>query len=134
MEGGGAEQAPEAAAEVKNPRCFMDVTIGGEMEGRIVVELYASVVPRTAENFRALCTGEKGIGTSSGKPLHFKVRTDRLDRREAYLCALRDLCPLLLFILGFVFLITILVFGAFAFLDLEIQSVRLPQSVINVPL
>ncbi|PWZ19120.1 Peptidyl-prolyl cis-trans isomerase CYP40 [Zea mays] len=72
MEGRGAEQAPEAAAEVKNPRCFMDVTIGGEMEGRIVVELYASVVPRTAENFRALCTGEKGIGAASGKPLHFK--------------------------------------------------------------
>jgi peptidyl-prolyl isomerase D len=78
MEGGGAEPAPAAAAaaEVKNPRCFMDVTIGGEMEGRIVIELYASVVPRTAENFRALCTGEKGVGAATGKPLHFKVRTD----------------------------------------------------------
>ncbi|RCV20693.1 hypothetical protein SETIT_4G077100v2 [Setaria italica] len=74
MEGGGAEPAPvaAAAAEVKNPRCFMDITIGGEMEGRIVIELYASVVPRTAENFRALCTGEKGVGAASGKPLHFK--------------------------------------------------------------
>jgi len=129
MEGGGAEQAPEAAAEVKNPRCFMDVTIGGEMEGRIVVELYASVAPRTAENFRALCTGEKGIGAASGKPLHFKVRTDRLDRRDDFISApLRDLCPLLLFVLRFVFLIAITIFGAFAFLDLEIQS------VINVPL
>lgn len=129
MEGGVAEQAPEAVAEVKNPRCFMDVTIGGEMEGRIVIELYASVVPRTAENFRALCTGEKGIGAASGKPLHFKVRTDRLDRREGLTSApLRDLCPLLLFVLGFVFLITTLIFGDFAFLDLEIPS------VINVPL
>lgn len=74
MEGGGegAAPPPAAAAEVKNPRCFMDITIGGEMEGRIVIELYASVVPRTAENFRALCTGEKGVG-ASGKPLHYKV-------------------------------------------------------------
>lgn len=99
MEGGGAEAAPAAAAVVKNPRCFMDVTIGGEMEGRIVVELYASVVPRTAENFRALCTGEKGIGAASGKPLHFKVGTDRLDRCGGFTSApLRDLG--LLFVLG----------------------------------
>ncbi|KAG6502028.1 hypothetical protein ZIOFF_041915 [Zingiber officinale] len=62
-----------ATAEGKrNPRCYMDVSIGGEMEGRIVVELFADVVPRTAENFRALCTGERGIGPNTGVPLHFK--------------------------------------------------------------
>lgn len=58
--------------EMTNPRCFLDISIGGELEGRIVVELYKDVVPKTAENFRALCTGEKGIGPNTGVPLHFK--------------------------------------------------------------
>merc|ERR1712083_74282 len=48
-----------------------DMTIGGAAAGRIVMELKADVAPKTAENFRALCTGEKGTG-KSGKPLHFK--------------------------------------------------------------
>ncbi|XP_022858391.1 peptidyl-prolyl cis-trans isomerase CYP40-like [Olea europaea var. sylvestris] len=54
------------------PKCFLDITIGGELEGRIVVELYNDVVPKTAENFRALCTGERGIGPNTGVPLHYK--------------------------------------------------------------
>ena len=54
-----------------NPMVFFDVTIGGKPAGRIVMELYADKTPKTAENFRALCTGEKGKG-QSGKPLHYK--------------------------------------------------------------
>merc|ERR1712013_383397 len=54
-----------------NPSVYFDMKIGGEDQGRIVMELRADVVPKTAENFRCLCTGEKGTG-KSGKPLHFK--------------------------------------------------------------
>jgi peptidylprolyl isomerase len=49
---------------------YFDITIGGQEAGRLVFELFNDVVPKTAENFRALCTGEKGRG-SSGKQLTF---------------------------------------------------------------
>jgi peptidylprolyl isomerase len=58
-------------ASAGKPQVFFDMTIGGQPAGRIVMELRADVVPKTAENFRCLCTGEKGVG-KSGKPLHFK--------------------------------------------------------------
>lgn len=54
-----------------NPRVYFDITIGEKSAGRITFELFADSVPKTAENFRALCTGEKGEG-KSGKPLHYK--------------------------------------------------------------
>lgn len=43
-------------------KCFFDVEVGGELVGRIVMGLFGDVVPKTAENFRALCTGDKGYG------------------------------------------------------------------------
>ena len=54
-----------------NTKVFFDMSIGGQPTGRIVMELFSDDVPKTAENFRALCTGEKGMG-KRGKPLHFK--------------------------------------------------------------
>ena len=55
----------------KCPKVFFDVSVDNQPIGRMVFRLRSDVVPKTAENFRALCTGEKGVG-KSGKPLHFK--------------------------------------------------------------
>lgn len=68
--------APAAVEAPKHdgplPKAYFDMTIGDEPAGRIVFELFSDSVPRTAENFRALCTGEKGDSAVSGKPLHYK--------------------------------------------------------------
>lgn len=58
--------------KVVRPRCFFDVEVGELNVGRIIFELYADLCPITVENFRALCTGEKGLGKTTGKPLHYK--------------------------------------------------------------
>ena len=52
-----------------NPVVFMDITIGGAPAGRIRMELFKSQVPRTAENFRQLCTGEH---RRNGAPVGYK--------------------------------------------------------------
>ena len=44
------------------PRVFFDITIDGKPSGRITMDLFDDVAPKTAENFRALCTHEKGFG------------------------------------------------------------------------
>ena len=73
--GGGGAKGPEVslsdASSPDNPVVYFDIALGGESEGRIEMELFAKTCPKTVENFRCLCTGEKGRGRS-GKPLHYK--------------------------------------------------------------
>ena len=66
---GDTEGEPPSKKMKQNPRVFMKIKIGSEMAGRIVMELRADVVPMTVENFRCLCTGEKGFGYK-GCPFH----------------------------------------------------------------
>ncbi|KAK6782530.1 hypothetical protein RDI58_020326 [Solanum bulbocastanum] len=79
----------------KKPQVFLDVSIDGDPVERMAFELFTDVAPKTAENFRALCTGylkkflcwgigwlllavgsrchgEKGVSSKTGKPLHYK--------------------------------------------------------------
>ena len=72
------------ATNPSNPTVFFEIAIDGVPAGRVTFELFANVVPKTAENFRALCTGEKGTGRS-GMALHYEKskfhRVVSLDRR-----------------------------------------------------
>lgn len=73
--GSKIKQVPlEEATDPANPRVYFEISVNGESKGRIVMELFAKVAPKTVENFRCLCTGEKGMG-ASGKLLHYKGST-----------------------------------------------------------
>lgn len=70
---GGKEQLSidKASAAPENTTVFFDITIGGEAQERVEFQLFNGSCPKTADNFRCLCTGEKGKG-KSGKDLTFK--------------------------------------------------------------
>ena len=56
---------PEKVEAPVRPVVYFDVEVDGEGSlGRIVIELFSDIVPKTVENFRCLCTGEKGVGPS----------------------------------------------------------------------
>ena len=67
--------ANDAKAMSPLPRVFLDLALGREPIGRVTIELRADVVPKTCENFRALCTGERGRSARTGTPLTYKGST-----------------------------------------------------------
>ncbi|KAG8768012.1 hypothetical protein FRC20_011878 [Serendipita sp. 405] len=56
----------------RRPRVFMDIAVDGSPVGRVIFQLFADIVPKTSENFRALCTGERGKSLTSGQTLYYK--------------------------------------------------------------
>lgn len=67
-----AQAQPADCDQTPTSKIFFDIAISGKDEGRIEMELWGKTVPKTAENFRAISTGEKGKG-KAGKDLHFKA-------------------------------------------------------------
>ncbi|KAJ2823864.1 hypothetical protein GGI24_003563 [Coemansia furcata] len=57
----------DVAAKADNPRVFLEFAVDGRPSGKVELELRRDVVPRTVENFRQLCTGEKGFGYKNSK-------------------------------------------------------------------
>lgn len=72
-----ATAAEPSAVDAEDPlekitnKVFFDIAVNGQEKGRIVIGLFGKTVPKTVENFRALCTGEKGYSVKTGKALTF---------------------------------------------------------------
>lgn len=67
-----SEMTVDGDEKAERVRVFMDISIGGLPSGRLVFELFNDIAPKTAENFRALCAGDMGVGKNTGKPLTYK--------------------------------------------------------------
>ena len=66
-----AEVAQRTEANKAADKVYLDIAIDGVAAGRIIIQLFFDLVPRTCDNFKSLCTGEKGVG-KSGYRLHYK--------------------------------------------------------------
>ncbi|CAM9261381.1 unnamed protein product [Choristocarpus tenellus] len=74
MQGGQTGRAQTSSSRntlaMSNPQVFFDIEAGGDPLGRVTLELRADVVPKTAENFRQLCTGEGPVKGFKGSSFH----------------------------------------------------------------
>jgi peptidylprolyl isomerase len=61
----------DKSEQVATSTVFIEIAIAGKSAGKIEMDLWGKIVPKTVENFKALATGEKGKG-KSGKALHYK--------------------------------------------------------------
>jgi Cyclophilin type peptidyl-prolyl cis-trans isomerase/CLD len=68
----GPRRTATEVSDSSNTRVYFDIAINDQPTGRIVMELFDNLVPKTTANFKCLCTGEMGQSAISGKELHYK--------------------------------------------------------------